>query len=82
MNIYDFIRKRLVFSTGHILEKMNYDREEFFKHSENYFSDLIHPVDRFAISEHVKKSCMPSLAMRSPLSSGCEEKMKSIAPYC
>lgn len=55
LNIYDFIRKRLVFSTGHILEKMNYDREEFFKHSENYFSDLIHQDDRFAISEHIKK---------------------------
>jgi PAS domain S-box-containing protein len=55
LNIYDFLGKRLVFSTGHILEKMDYSRDEFYKLSENYFSELIHPDDRQNISEHVRK---------------------------
>jgi len=55
LNIYDFLGKRLIFSTGQILEKMGYAPEEFYKLSENYFDELIHPEDRINISNHVKK---------------------------
>ena len=55
LNIYDFLGKRLVFSTGHILQKMGYSKKDFYKLSENYFSDLILAEDRPRISEHIKK---------------------------
>jgi PAS domain S-box-containing protein len=52
---YDFVKHKLIFSSGVACKMLGYTRKQYFNFSHDFFKELIHPDDRKKADEIIEK---------------------------
>lgn len=55
VTLYDFLARRMSFTSGHIMKALGYDENEFAAVSENFYRDVTHPEDQELVARHISK---------------------------
>jgi len=53
VTLYDFMARRLSFTSGHIMNALGYEEHEFAELSENFYRGIIHPDDQQHVATHI-----------------------------
>jgi len=55
LSMYDFIARRMCFTSGHIMSQMGYPEIEFAHISQDFYKEILHPDDQSKMHEHILK---------------------------
>lgn len=55
VTLYDFMARRLSFTSGHIMKSIGYEEQEFLGLSVDFYRGVIHPDDQLKMAQHVEQ---------------------------